>query len=170
MTARLPDATGVPHGGDPGGKAISDSCDGMGLMSERGLQIHEWDQQGYRPLVFHHDWMVALLNWEPAFEPTRLGEVERHVHTDEVFVLTRGRALLFTEDEEGLQIADMRPGVIYNVLQGVWHGLLATRDACWVIVESRDTHLHDVEFRQLSADEREHILGQLPAWARPHAP
>lgn len=134
-------------------------------MTERGLQIHEWNQEGYKPLVFHHDWMVAQLNWEPSFDPAKLGEIERHNRTDEVFVLIRGKAIIFTMDEQGMRIEEMRPGVIHNVLQSVWHGLLATRDACWIIVESRDTHLHDCEFRQLSEDELGQIRASLPAWA-----
>jgi mannose-6-phosphate isomerase-like protein (cupin superfamily) len=131
----------------------------------RGLAVHDWAREGYQPLVFHHDWMVARLNWEPAFDAVRLGEIERHNATDEIFVLTAGQAMIFTIDELGMQIEQMRPGVIYNVRQGVWHGLLATHEARWVIVESRDTHLHDCEFRQLSPHEVEQVRASLPTWA-----
>ncbi len=133
-------------------------------MSQRGLQVYEWNAEGYQPLVFHHDWMVALLNWEPAFDLDKLGEIERHNETDEVFVLQKGHALLITIDEQGMQLADMTPGVLYNVRQGVWHGLLATRDARWVIVETRDTHLHDCEFRTLRPEEQDLVRAGLPAW------
>ena len=134
-------------------------------MTERGLQIHEWYQEGYQPLLFHHDWMVALLNWEPLFDLAKLGEIERHNHTDEVFVLLQGTAFIFTIDEQGMQTEEMLLGVIYNVRQGTWHGLISTHDARWVIVENRDTHLNDCEFRRLGAAEQEQILANLPAWA-----
>jgi hypothetical protein len=130
---------------------------------ERGLQVHEWNEAGYQPLFFSHDWQVALLNWEPIFDLEKVGEVERHNQTDEIFVLTKGRAVLFTIDEQGMQIEDMKPGVIYNVLEGVWHNLTSTRDASWIIVENRDTHLRDCEFRQLSADELNQLKANLPA-------
>lgn len=133
-------------------------------MKERGLEILRWDETGYQPLVFSHDWMVALLNWEPVFALDRLGEVERHNQTDEVFVLTRGRSVLFTVDALGLQVEEMLPGVIYNVRQAVWHSLAATRDASWIIVENRDTHLHDCEFRQLTGEEMRELKANLPAW------
>jgi hypothetical protein len=61
-------------------------------------------------------------------------------------------------------VADIRPGVIYNVPKGVWHGLLATRDASWIIVEDRDTHLHDTEIRQMNADELRQLRTNLPEW------
>ena len=37
-------------------------------MTERGLEVHEWNEDGYQPLVFSHDWQVAILNWEPIFD------------------------------------------------------------------------------------------------------
>lgn len=135
-------------------------------MSERaGLEIFRWERQGYQPLIFFQDWQVALLNWEPVFDLRHLGEIERHNYTDEVFVLLRGNALLFTLTAGGeMQAEDMQPGVLYNVPAGVWHNLLSTREAAWVIVEKRDTHLNDVEFRQLTRDEKARLLLCVPDW------
>lgn len=130
-----------------------------------GLEIFRWEAQGYQPLIFFDDWQVALLNWEPVFDLRNLGEVERHNHTDEVFVLLGGKALLFTLTGDGqMQAEDMRPGVLYNVPAGVWHNLLSTRDAAWAIVEKRDTHLNDVEFRQLTQGEKDRLSSFFPEW------
>lgn len=134
-------------------------------MTVRGLEVYEWSEDGYKPLVFSHDWQAAILNWEPIFDLEKIGEVERHNQTDEVFVLTKGKAVLFTIDEQGMQIEEMKIGVIYNVCKGVWHNLTSTRDASWIIVENRDTHLHDCEFRQMSEQELSHLKANLPAWA-----
>ncbi len=131
-----------------------------------GLEIHTWDQDGYQPLVFSHDWQAAILNWEPIFDLEKLGEVERHNQTDEVFVLTRGKAVIFTIDDRGLQVEEMEPSIIYNVLKGVWHNLQSSRDASWIIVENRDTHINDCEFRQLSAEEKQKIITNLPGWVK----
>lgn len=131
-----------------------------------GLEIHAWDQDGYQPLVFSHDWQTAILNWEPIFDLEKLGEVERHNQTDEVFVLTQGKAVIFTIDDHGLQVEEMKPGIIYNVLKGVWHNMTSSRDASWIIVENRDTHLYDCEFRQLSGEEKQKIISNLPEWAK----
>jgi mannose-6-phosphate isomerase-like protein (cupin superfamily) len=134
-------------------------------VTGRGLEVLEWNQVGYQPLVFSHDWQVALLNWEQIFDLEKLGEVERHNQTDEVFVLLKGRALIFTVDDQGMQTEDMKPGVLYNVRQGVWHNLVSTRDASWVIVENRDTHLNDCDFRKLSPQELTQVKTNLPDWA-----
>ena len=125
------------------------------------------DGVGFEPLVFTDKWQAALLNWEPLFDRRNLDEIERHIHTDEVFVLLRGRAVLFTRrDGERLQAVDMQPGVIYNVPAGIWHNLVTTRDARFLIVEDRDTHLHDTEIRPISADELSQLDAQLPDWAQ----
>jgi len=135
-------------------------------MTARGLAAYEWSEAGFRPLVFSHDWQVALLNWEPPFDLDRVGEVERHNQTDEVFALIKGSAILFTIDEQGMQIEEMRIGIVYNVRRGVWHNLVSTRDAAWIIVENRDTHLHDCEYRRLSVEERNLLRSNLPAWVK----
>lgn len=128
------------------------------------LQAYRWAGTGYKPLVFSDGWQAALLNWEPLFAPANLGEIERHVETDEVFVLWRGRGALFVSTPTGVDLTEMEPGVIYNVPRGAWHNLLATPDASWLIVENKDTHLHDTETRQLTGAERTQILAQLPDW------
>lgn len=128
------------------------------------IDIHTWTGEGYRPLVFSGEWQVAILNWEPIFDRAHLGEIERHNQTDEVFVLWRGRAAIFVATDTGVKLVNMSPGVVYNVPQGVWHNLIATRDASWIIVEDRDTHLHDTEIRQMTDWELDELHKQLPPW------
>lgn len=133
------------------------------------LEVHHYNGIGYQPLVFSDGWQVALLNWEPLFDLANAGEIERHNQTDEVFVLWRGRAVIFVSDGERLQAEEMQPGVIYNVPRGVWHNLLAKRDASWIIVENRDTHLGDTELRQMNPVEWAQLRALLPAWLEEQA-
>ena len=128
------------------------------------VEVHNWTGEGYRPLVFYGDWQVALLNWEPIFDLANLGEIERHRETDEVFVLWRGRGALFVATDAGIGLMDMEPGVIYNIRRGTWHNLVATRDASWIIVETRDTHLQDTEVRQMTDSELKQLHEQMPDW------
>ena len=132
--------------------------------TNHGVERHDWDGEGYLPLVFFGDWQVAALNWEPIFDPSNLGEIERHNETDEVFVLWRGRGMLLITTGAGIETVDMEPGVIYNVRRGTWHTLVATRDASWIIVETRDTHLHDTEIRQMCEHELRGFEARLPEW------
>ena len=134
------------------------------------LENYRWTQSGYQPLVFSAGsagWQVALLNWEPAIDLAHLGEIERHVQTDEVFGLWRGQAALFVKAGPQVQLVDMQPGTIYNVPAGVWHNLVATRDVTLWIVENRDTHLNDTELRPMDDLEIAQVRAQLPDWAVP---
>ncbi|MCY3832247.1 MAG: cupin domain-containing protein [Chloroflexi bacterium] len=131
------------------------------------LEIYDWSGEGFAPLVFAEGWQAALLNWEPLFDRRNLDEIERHNHSDEVFVLLRGRAVLFTRaDDEALQAVEMERGKIYNVPARIWHNLVATRDLRCLIVENRDTHLHDTEIRPITDAELAQLDARLPAWAR----
>lgn len=127
------------------------------------VEVHGWNEEGYCPLVFSHDWQVAMLNWEPAIDIDTVSEIERHNQSDEVFVLIKGRAILFTRPEGGeLSVVEMQPGLIYNVPQGVWHNLVASKDVQFMIVENRDTHLHDVEVRPINPQEKAVLAQHLP--------
>lgn len=129
-------------------------------------EIYDWSGEGFEPLVFTDEWQAALLNWEPLFDRANLDEVERHNHSDEVFVLLRGQAVLFTRPEGGkLHAVEMAAGKIYNVPAGVWHNIVATRDVSFLIVENRDTHLRDTEIRPISPHELAQLDAQLPSWA-----
>ena len=132
------------------------------------LEIYDWSGEGFAPLVFTESWQAALLNWEPLFDRHESRRDRKTQYTDEVFVLLRGRALLFTRPDDGaLQAVEMEAGTIYNVPAGVWHNLVATRDVSFLIVENRDTHLHDTEIRPITAAELAQLDAQLPDWARP---
>jgi hypothetical protein len=128
------------------------------------LEVHRWDAPGYQPLVFSAGWQAALLNWEPAMDLASLSEIERHNQTDEVFVLWRGRGALFISTDEGMTLLEMKAGEVVNVRRGTWHGVLADRQASWVIVEGRDAHLNDTEIRKMDQAELASLKRQLPAW------
>jgi len=51
-------------------------------------------------------------------------------------------------------------------IKGVWHNLTSSHDASLIIVENRDTHLSDCEFRQLSNEELAHLKTNLPKWIK----
>ena len=130
------------------------------------LEIYDYGEKGYMPLVFTPGWQVALLNWMPLYDLENASEIEVHTETDEVFILWKGHGALFVETDQGLRLEDMQPGVIYNVPKGSWHGVIATRDVSWIIVEDRDTHLHDTTIRSLTEAEKRTLREKAPGWAK----
>ncbi|HEX8990941.1 MAG TPA: hypothetical protein VF784_04635 [Anaerolineales bacterium] len=80
--------------------------------------------------------------------------MERHLETDEVFVLTRGAGTIIVGGngpEPGeFEAQPMELGKIYNVRQRVWHTVSLSRDAAVLIVENLNTVRENSEYAELS--------------------
>ena len=110
----------------------------------RDLEIFEYDGEGYDPTMHYDRWRVAIANFGPHFDRDRYDYLERHLLTDEVFVLLSGRASLVA-GKEFLE-TPLEPCKIYNVKQGAWHALLMDPDAKVLIVENHDTARENSEY------------------------
>jgi hypothetical protein len=102
------------------------------------------------------------LNYIDEIHPRNNTQMERHVQTDEVFILLRGKAKLLIGGN-GLQLDGAFPqplemGKIYNVKQNTWHTVLMSRDAMILIVENRDTGASNSEYAEMSSEIRQQIL------------
>lgn len=128
------------------------------------IESFAWVDPGYKPLLFSDGWQVAILNWESAMGPGNIAEIERHIKTDEVFILGQGHAALYTEIDDEIQLVDLEIGILYNVPKGRWHNLVTARDTSLWIVENKGTHLHDTEIRKLNSDEIGRIQSLIPVW------
>ncbi len=123
------------------------------------LAVHTHEDPAYRPLVDFGAWRVAVLNFCDELLPGNLIRMQRHDETDEVFVLLRGRCILFVGDGAGadeagtIHAADLEPGKVYNVRRGVWHTHTLSRDASVLVVENRDTTVANSPFCDLAAEQ-----------------
>ena len=110
---------------------------------ENLLEIREYLDVGYKPLIDYGKWRVAILRYIDELEPQNLTKMQRHDETDEVFVLLKGRCILFLGegDDEVVDIyaQDMEPLKLYNVKRSCWHTHTLSKDATVLIVENRDT-------------------------------
>lgn len=117
------------------------------MIPENLLEIREYLDEGYRPLIDYGDWRVAILRYIDELEPQNLTKMQRHDETDEVFVLLAGRCILFLGegDQQVNQIhaQDMEPLKLYNVKKSCWHTHTLNQDAVVLIVENRDTADHN---------------------------
>ncbi len=130
-------------------------------MHEGILEIHEYQGEGYKALVDYGAWRVAILRFEDGLLPERQTSMERHIETDEVFVLTKGQGALILGGNEaqvdGLALEAMEIGKIYNIKKSVWHTVALSRDASVVIVENQDTERDNSEYVELSGEQRQWI-------------
>ena len=131
-------------------------------MDEAWLQVRNYEGEGYQPLIDHGAWRVAILRYLDELRPDLIQSMERHMQTDEVFVLLHGRGLLIMGGNggqvEGIHPQPMDPGKIYNVRCDAWHTILLSRDASILLVENRDTGTGNSEYTPLAAHQRQRIL------------
>ncbi len=107
-----------------------------------GLEISEYIGEGYDRTLTYGAWRGAFLNFAPQFD--NITYIERHLLTDEVFVLLAGEAeLLIGEEREAVT---MEPCRLYNVRAGTWHNIRVSRDARVLIVENSDTGKQNSEY------------------------
>jgi hypothetical protein len=134
-------------------------------MDDNLLQIREYNDEGYRPLIDFNGWRVAILNYIDEIHPRINKKMERHCRTDEVFVLLRGRVtLLIGGNGPQLESAIPQPlemGKLYNVKQNTWHTVLMSRDASILLVENTDTAEANSEYAQMPPE----MLRQIQTFA-----
>jgi hypothetical protein len=135
-------------------------------MDESLLEIRDYQGAGYQPLVDFGEWRVAILRFLDHLQPDRIDAMERHTETDEVFVLLQGQGVLLLGGRcaqvDGIATQVMERGKIYNVKCNAWHSILMSRDASVLLVENRDTDIHNSEYTGLSPDQRRIILDKAP--------
>ena len=116
----------------------------MLISDNKELEIYEYTGTGYeRTMNFEH-WRVALANFGDSFDREKFCRIERHMLTDEVFVLLTGKATLIIGED--LKQVEMEPGKIYNVKAAVWHACWMSEDAKILIVENHNTSKDNTEY------------------------
>ncbi|MGB5155913.1 MAG: hypothetical protein WBN77_00570 [Desulfobacterales bacterium] len=131
---------------------------------EKLLEIREYTKEGYRPVVDFEAWRVAILNFSGELLPENLEAMQRHNETDEVFVLLRGRCILFigkgSETVAEIYAENMQPLKIYNVKKATWHTHTLSKDAMVLIVENRETTLDNSPFCPLTQVQKQAIVDE----------
>ena len=132
------------------------------MPKDKLLEAREYTGEGYSPVVDYGAWRGAILNYIDELLPQNLTQMQRHDETDEVFVLLRGRCILFLGDGDEavttIYAEDMKPFRIYNVKKAAWHTHTLSRDAMVLIVENRDTTHDNSPFCDLSQAQRQRII------------
>ncbi len=106
------------------------------------LDVLQYEEIGYSPILHHRDFRVAILNYHPELLVENISNFQQHSRTDEAFVLLQGECTLFLAEDERIETVHgikMEPLKLYNVKQGTYHTHTLSEDAKVLIVEADDT-------------------------------
>lgn len=115
------------------------------------MDIQYFSGEGYMPLISFEGWRVAVVNYCDRLSEKNFCKVERHLKTDEVFILLQGEANLFIGME--IERYPMEIGKLYTVKCGEWHGISMNKGASVVIVENDDTGIENSEYFFFRGDD-----------------
>jgi ureidoglycolate hydrolase len=125
------------------------------------IEISEFQEAGYMPIVDYMDWRVAVLKYCEELEIDNITSMQKHMETDEVFVLLQGECTLFSagdKEEIGeIRAWRMEPLRIYNVKKGVWHTHTLAKNTSVLIVENRTTGDDNSPTRNLSENGKKSL-------------
>lgn len=107
------------------------------------IQKYSFNGEDFKVMMRFEGWKIGFLRYSERF--SIFGRLERHLKTDEAFVLLDGSAVLYTENEK----IEMQKCVLYNVPKGEWHHITVSEDATVMVAENSDTSKENTEIRIL---------------------
>jgi len=126
------------------------------------IEIKEYKDSGYKPVIDYGEWRVAVLNYCDELLPENIDKMQKHNQTDEVFVLLKGKCMLFMaegdQEIEEIYAQEMEPYKMYNIKRSVWHTHTLSEEAMVLIIENRDTDLDNSPEIDLTEKERKRII------------
>lgn len=107
------------------------------------IQTFEYRGDDFKAIMQFEGWKIGFLRHSERF--SAFNQLERHLETDEAFVLLEGSATLFTENEQ----VEMQPCKLYNIPKGEWHHITVSEDATVMVVENSSTSLNNTERKHI---------------------
>jgi len=108
------------------------------------IEIFTHGGDGFKVIAEQGDRKIGMLRYSERF--SKLSEYERHLLTDEAFVLLSGRATLYT-DSESLELEN---GKLYNIPAAVWHHIVVSEDANVLVIENKNTSKENTEKKYIN--------------------
>ncbi len=97
------------------------------------IEKHTFNGEDFKVAMEFEEWKIGLLRYSKRFSV--FDRLERHLLTDEAFILLDGEAVLYTDTEE----ERMQKCVVYNIPKAVWHHIVVSKDATVMVVENKST-------------------------------
>lgn len=103
------------------------------------MQIHEFKGEDFKVAMQFEGWKIGFLRYSERFSDFKV--LERHLETDEAFILLEGEATLY----ENFEACKMEKCKVYNIEKGVWHHIVVSENATVIVVENSSTSLKNTE-------------------------
>ena len=103
------------------------------------MDIVEFKGEDFKVMVKSDGWKIGFLRYSERFAD--FGVLERHLQTEESFILLEGSATLY----ENYEPCEMETCKVYTIGRGVWHHIVVSEDATVLVVENADTSLQNTE-------------------------
>ena len=108
------------------------------------MEKYTYNGDDFKAVLTTDGWKIGLLKKSERF--SSLCVWERHLKTDEVFVLLSGKATLYIKKEdESIEETEMEYSTVYNVPACEWHHIVVSEDATVMVVENSDTSKENTE-------------------------
>ena len=110
-----------------------------------GICVLKEEKNGYHVLHTYGGWKVAFITYSQRFNRCEKNAIERHLYTDEIFILLKGRARLYFGEEA--TPLPMKKGVAYLVPKCEWHSVSVSKGAKLAIMENAETGRENTEYK-----------------------
>ncbi len=105
------------------------------------MDILEFHGEDFKVVHEFEGWKIGLLRYSERFKEFCMEE--RHMLTDEAFILLEGEAVLYA----GGVPYKMEMGKIYNIRKGEWHNIVVSETTTVMVVENSNTSKDNTEKR-----------------------
>ncbi len=112
------------------------------------IEILDYKGDDFKVVKESGEWKIGILRHSERFSAFKA--LERHLLTDEVFVLLKGRATLYIKDRNDKTVTyKMKKQTVYNVPKEVWHHIKVSCNATVLVVENKNTSKDNTERRSV---------------------
>ena len=115
------------------------------------LKLRE-GKAGYEVLHKYAGWRAAFITYSPRFDSREKNLLERHLLTDEIFILLKGKADLYIGEKACRQA--MKKGEMYVIKAGEWHSVALSKRAKVAVFENIETGKENSEYKTFQGEDK----------------
>lgn len=128
----------------------------MAEVPKNLLEVGEYFGVGFQPVLNFDGWRVAMKRYGEGTSPAKFHSVDRHNETNEVFILTEGKAEMLLMDGDDvpteIHLFPMKLNVAYSIQQSAWHHVFMSEDAHILVFERSNTSRENSDLYELDAE------------------